>query len=229
MTRVLVVDDEPQILRALHINLEARGYDVDTALDGRAALAAAGRHPADLVILDLGLPDMEGIDVIHGLRGWSHVPIIVLSGRAGSTDKIEALDAGADDYITKPFNIDELVARLRAVARRVTDVNDHPQVQIGEHTVDLARYIVTGPHGEVRLTPTEWQLLEILIRNAGKLVTQRQLLTQIWGPSYVGESNYLRVHMTHLRHKLEAEPANPRYLITEPGMGYRFKPDGKPM
>jgi two-component system, OmpR family, KDP operon response regulator KdpE len=228
MTRVLVVDDEPEILRALHINLKARGYDVDTAADGRAALAAAGRRPTDLVIPDLGLPDMEGVEVIHGLRGWSQAPIIVLSGRAGSADKIEALDAGADDYVTKPFNIDELAARLRAVARRASDFEDQPQVTIREYVVDLVGHTVTGPQGEVRLTPTEWHLLEILVRNAGRLVTQRQLLTDIWGPSYVGESNYLRVHMTHLRHKLEANPANPRYFITEPGMGYRFNPDGKP-
>ena len=227
MTRVLV-DDEPQILRALHINLQARGYEVDTVLDGRTALATAGRHPAaDLVILDLGLPDMEGVDVIHGLRGWSHMPIIVLSGRGESADKIEALDAGADDYVTKPFNIDELVARLRAVAHRISDPDGRPQVRMGEFTIDLARYVVTGPEGNVRLTPIEWQLLEWLVRNPGRLVTQRQLLTAIWGPAHAGESNYLRVHMTHLRHKLEVEPGNPRYLITEPGMGYRFEPEGR--
>jgi two-component system, OmpR family, KDP operon response regulator KdpE len=224
MTRVLVVDDEPQILRALRINLHARGYDVDTAPHGQAALATAGRRPPDLVVLDLGLPDMEGVEVIRGLRGWSRAPIIVLSGRAGSTDKVEALDAGADDYVTKPFNIDELFARLRAVSRRITDVDDISEINIGDHVVDLARHVVTGQDGEVRLTPTEWQLLEVLVRNIGKLVTQRHLLTEVWGPSYIGESNYLRVHMSHLRQKLEAEPSHPRHLLTEPGMGYRFNP-----
>jgi two-component system KDP operon response regulator KdpE len=226
VTRVLVVDDEPQILRALRINLQARGYDVDIAAHGQAALTTAGRKPPDLVVLDLGLPDMEGVDVIRGLRGWTSVPIVVLSGRAESTDKIEALDAGADDYVTKPFNIDELAARLRAVSRRIGESEDAPEVKLGEFVVDLAgrRVVRTDDGGDIRLTPTEWQLLEILVRNPGKLITQRQLLTDVWGPAYVGETNYLRVHMTHLRRKLEAEPSHPRFLITEPGMGYRFSP-----
>jgi two-component system KDP operon response regulator KdpE len=224
VTRVLVVDDEPQILRALRINMQARGYDVDTAPHGQAALAAAGKRPPDLVVLDLGLPDMEGVEVIRGLRGWTRAPIIVLSGRAGSSDKVEALDAGADDYVTKPFNIDELFARIRAVSRRAGDSDDIAEVTIGANAVDLAAHVITGADGEVRLTPIEWQLLEVLVRNAGRLVTQRELLTKVWGPAYATEGSYLRVHMTHLRHKLEADPGRPRHLITEPGMGYRFKP-----
>jgi two-component system KDP operon response regulator KdpE len=169
---------------------------------------------------------MEGVEVIRGLRGWTSAPIVVLSGRVGSADKVEALDAGADDYVTKPFNVDELAARLRAVSRRVVDNDDAPQVQLGEYTIDLAarRVSHTAGGGDVRLTPTEWQLLEVLLRHPGKLVTQRQLLTDVWGPGYVDETNYLRVHMTHLRRKLEVEPSRPRYLITEPGMGYRFNP-----
>jgi two-component system KDP operon response regulator KdpE len=224
VTRVLVVDDEPQILRALRINLQAREYDVTTAASGAAALAEAGRKPPDVVLLDLGLPDLEGVEVIRGLRGWSNAPIIVLSGRSGSGDKVEALDAGADDYVTKPFNVDELFARLRAVVRRTGDTDDLPTVTIGTHTIDLSGHQIRGPGGDVRLTPTEWQLLEALVRNAGKLVTQKQLLTDVWGPAYVGESNYLRVHMTHLRRKLEADSGHPRHLLTEPGMGYRFVP-----
>jgi len=224
MTRVLVVDDEPQIVRALQINLRARGYDVNIATDGTSALTEAGKHPPDLVVLDLGLPDLEGVDVIRGLRGWCSAPILVLSGRTGSADKIEALDAGADDYVTKPFNIEELFARLRAVARRAGDAKDVPVVQLAGRTVDLAARQITGPEGSVRLTPTEWQLLEVLLRNPGKLVTKRQLLTEVWGPGFVDESNYLRVHMTHLRRKLEEQPGHPRHLLTEPGMGYRFAP-----
>ncbi|MGB8651737.1 MAG: response regulator [Mycobacteriales bacterium] len=224
MTRVLVVDDEPQIVRALQINLRARGYDVNVATDGTSALVEAGKHPPDLVVLDLGLPDMEGVEVVRGLRGWCSAPILVLSGRTGSADKIEALDAGADDYVTKPFNVEELFARLRAVARRASDGKDVPVVHLGRHTVDLAAKQVTGAQGDVRLTPTEWQLLEVLLRNPGKLVTKRQLLTEVWGPAFVDESNYLRVHMTHLRRKLEEVPGHPRHLLTEPGMGYRFAP-----
>jgi two-component system KDP operon response regulator KdpE len=221
---VLVVDDEPQIVRALHINLRARGYDVNVATDGASALAEAGKHPPDLVVLDLGLPDMEGAEVIRGLRGWCSAPIVVLSGRTGSADKIEALDAGADDYVTKPFNVEELFARLRAVARRVQTGDDAPIIELGRHTIDRAARQVRGIEGEVRLTPTEWQLLDVLLRNPGKLVTKRQLLTEVWGPAFVDESNYLRVHMTHLRRKLEDEPGHPRHLLTEPGMGYRYAP-----
>ncbi|MFC4050488.1 response regulator [Actinomadura syzygii] len=221
MSRVLVVDDEPQLLRALRINLRARGYDVDVAADGTAALRQAGATPPDLVVLDLGLPDIPGVDVIHGLRGWTRVPIIVLSGRAGSQDKVEALEAGADDYVTKPFDIEELVARIRAVARRVSVAGEVARADVGEHVVDLVGKTVSGG---VRLTPTEWRLLEILVRNPGKLISQRQLLTSVWGPSYQRETHYLRQYMAQLRRKLEKDPAHPRHLLTEPGMGYRFQP-----
>jgi two-component system, OmpR family, KDP operon response regulator KdpE len=226
VTRVLVVDDEPQILRALRINLRARGYDVTEAADGTEALEVAAAHPPDLVVLDLGLPDLDGIEVIRGLRGWTGVPIIVLSGRAGSEDKVAALDAGADDYVTKPFGVDELLARIRAVTRRATAPGEAvPVVEIGGHTVDLAAHAVRRPGGDdVRLTPTEWHLLEILVRNSGKLVGQRQLLREVWGPQYGSETHYLRQYMAQLRRKLEADPARPRHLLTEPGMGYRFQP-----
>ncbi|GAB1690226.1 response regulator [Krasilnikovia sp. M28-CT-15] len=225
MTRVLVVDDDPQIVRALRINLRARQYDVDTAADGGAALRTATHHPPDLVILDLGLPDMDGAEVIRGLRGWTSVPIIVLSGRADSTDKVAALDAGADDYVTKPFGVDELLARIRAVTRRVQPADDGTAVvMLGVYAVDLAGRGITGGDVEVRLTPTEWQLLEHLLRNPGKLVSQRALLQDVWGPQYHSETNYLRQYMARLRRKLEADPARPRHLLTEPGMGYRFRP-----
>jgi two-component system KDP operon response regulator KdpE len=227
MTRVLVVDDEPQILRALQINLRARSYDVITAGSGRDALRVAADHPPDLVILDLGLPDFDGGEVIRGLRGWTDVPIIVLSGRSQSSEKVQALDAGADDYVTKPFAMDELFARLRAATRRAASSEDTPQVTIGNYNVDLAAHVIT-PTGNgstsVHLTPTEWKLLEILIRNPGKLVSQRQLLTGVWGPAYTRESSYLRVYMGQLRRKLETDPSRPRHLLTEPGMGYRFNP-----
>ena len=225
MTRILVVDDEPQIVRALTINLRARHYDVETAPDGASALRAATRHHPDLVVLDLGLPDMEGTDVIRGLRGWTAIPIIVLSGRAESHDKVDALDAGADDYITKPFGIDELLARIRAVTRRTQPPGETPPtVTIGAHTVDLGARSITGGGTEVRLTPTEWQLLDHLLRHPGKLLSQRALLHDVWGPQYSTETNYLRQYMARLRRKLEADPAHPRHLITEPGMGYRFRP-----
>ena len=231
MTRVLVVDDEPQIVRALRINLRARHYDVDTALTGSQALTQAAQHPPDLVILDLGLPDMDGVDVIAGLRGWTDAPIIVLSGRADSTDKVEALDTGADDYVTKPFGMDELLARMRAAARRSTPAGSEPQVQLGDLIVDMAakRVIRTteedGDRGDIRLTPTEWHLLEVLLRHPGKLMSQRQLLTEVWGPGYADASGNLRLYMAQLRRKLEPDPARPRWLLTEPGMGYRFQPD----
>ncbi|MCG5216579.1 response regulator [Streptosporangium soli] len=222
MTRILVVDDEPQILRALRINLVARHYEVAVAGDGGAALRQAADWHPDLVVLDLGLPDIDGVDVIHGLRGWTTVPILVLSGRADSQDKVEALDAGADDYVTKPFGIEELLARIRAVTRRTSPHEVEPsQVQVGEHVVDLAGKTVSGG---VRLTPTEWHLLQILVRNPGKLVSQRQLLTDVWGSAYLKETNYLRQYMAQLRRKLEPDPAHPVQLITEPGMGYRFIP-----
>jgi two-component system KDP operon response regulator KdpE len=227
VTRVLVVDDEPQILRALGINLRARKYEVDTAPDGTTALRRATENPPDLVVLDLGLPDLDGIDVIRGLRGWTEVPIIVLSGRAGSKDKVAALDAGADDYVTKPFGVDELLARIRAVTRRTTPAGETvASLQIGAHTVDLAQHTVrrTDDGGDVRLTPTEWHLLEILLRNPGKLVSQQQLLREVWGPQYQTETHYLRQYLNQLRRKLEPDPARPRHLLTEPGMGYRFQP-----
>jgi two-component system KDP operon response regulator KdpE len=227
--RVLVVDDEPQILRALGINLRARTYEVHVAATGAEALAVAAAHPPELVVLDLGLPDMDGVEVIHGLRGWSRAPIIVLSGRSDSADKVEALDAGADDYVTKPFAMDELLARMRAATRRATPDTTLPTVTLGDATVDLAAKTVVMKDGDksvdVRLTPTEWHVLEVLLRNPGRLVSQRQLLTEVWGPKYVGESGYLRLYLAQLRRKLETDPARPRYLLTEPGMGYRFQPD----
>ena len=224
MTRVLIVDDERPLLRALSINLRARKYDVDTAADGATALVAAGRHPPDLVVLDLGLPDMNGVDVDTGLRGWSKAPIIVLSAHNSQADKVAALDAGADDYVTKPFGMDELLARIRAALRRSIPSASTPVVSTDAFTVDLAAKRVTTPQGETRLTPTEWHLLEVLVRSSGTLVGQKQLLREIWGPAYESETNYLRVYMAQLRRKLEPDPAKPRYLITEPGMGYRFEP-----
>ena len=225
MARVLVVDDEPQILRALRINLRVRGYDVDTAASGTQALEMAARHPPDLVILDLGLPDLQGIEVIGGLRGWSTAPIIVLSGRTESTDKVVALDAGADDYVTKPFGMDELLARMRAAVRRAGPPDGASQVHLGDLTVDLAAKRVTRPDGSsIRLTPTEWHLLEVLLRNPGKLLSQKQLLNDVWGPGYGNAAGNLRLYMAQLRRKIEPDPARPRWLITEPGMGYRYQP-----
>jgi two-component system, OmpR family, KDP operon response regulator KdpE len=228
MPRVLVVDDEPQILRALRINLRARRYDVSVAATGTEALDVAAKHPPDLVVLDLGLPGLDGLDVIKGLRGWTTVPIIVLSGRADSTDKVEALDAGADDYVTKPFSMDELLARMRAAARRAKTGDDLPRVRLGSLVVDLAaKRVAPDPPGDgpgIRLTPTEWHLLEVLLRNPGKLLTRRQLLTEVWGPGYADATGNLRLYMTQLRRKLEPDPARPRWLITEPGMGYRYQP-----
>jgi two-component system KDP operon response regulator KdpE len=221
--RVLVVDDEPQIRRALGINLRARGYTVDLAETGEAALQlAASRHP-DVVILDLGLPGISGVEVIEGLRGWSRVPIIVLSVRESEASKVAALEAGADDYVTKPFGMDELVARLRAALRRATPGEEAAVVETPDFTIDLAAKRVTRDGDEVRLTPTEWHLVEVLVRNEGKLVGQTQLLQEVWGPEYHDETNYLRVFMAQVRRKLEPEPSHPRYFITEPGMGYRFE------
>ncbi|MBF8191584.1 response regulator [Nonomuraea sp. K274] len=222
MTRVLVVDDEPQLLRALRVNLAARHYDVAVAPDGGTALRRAADWHPDLVILDLGLPDLDGVEVIRGLRGWTSVPIIVLSGRADGSDKVGALDAGADDYVTKPFGIDELLARVRAVTRRTGRHDEElPSVRVGDHVIDLAGKTISGG---VRLTPTEWHILEILLRNPGKLISQRQLLTEVWGTSYLKETHYLRQYMAQLRRKLERDPAHPVHLLTEPGMGYRFQP-----
>jgi len=223
VTKVVVIDDEDAICRALRINLVARDYDVSTAADGASGLATVARERPDAVILDLGLPDMDGTDVITGVRGWTNTPIIVLSARENEAAKVKALDAGADDYVTKPFGMDELLARLRAAVRRGAVTDGEPTVATADFTVDLAAKRVTGPEGtDVRLTPTEWQLLEILVRNRGRLVTQRQLLQDVWGPSYETESNYLRVYVAQLRRKLEPDPSRPRYLLTEPGMGYRF-------
>jgi two-component system KDP operon response regulator KdpE len=251
MIKVLVVDDEPQLLRALRINLTARKYDVVTAVDGTSALAAAARSTPDLVVLDLGLPDLDGAEVIRGLRGWTEVPIVVLSGRADASDKVEALDAGADDYLTKPFSMEELLARLR-VARRHADRNAPKaamhrvgdfEVDVAAHTVRRAVDAVGGGDGSatdgsaadssaadssagesVHLTPTEWGIVEVLLRNAGRLVSARQLLTEVWGHGYENDTALLRFHFTKLRRKLEREPSRPAHLLTEPGMGYRFQP-----
>ena len=251
MTRVLVVDDEPQILRALRINLRVRDYEVHVAATGTEALEVAGRYPPDLVILDLGLPDLDGVEVIQGLRGWTKTPIIVLSGRTDSLDKVEALDAGADDYVTKPFGVEELLARMRAAVRRTGVPEDLPRIRLGELVVDLAAKRVVrqapvpagldpageapageAPAGEapaegIRLTPTEWHLLEVLLRNPGKLLSRNQLLTEVWGPGYADATGNLRLYMAQLRRKLEPDPARPRWLITEPGMGYRYQPDSE--
>ncbi|WP_283137960.1 response regulator [Rhizohabitans arisaemae] len=224
MTRVLVVDDEPQMIRALSINLRSRGYEVDAARDGRTALELAASHHPDVVILDLGLPDISGFEVLRGLRGWTSVPVIVLSARHGSYEKVEALDAGADDYVTKPFGMDELMARIRAAVRRGVPASETPVVQTAAFSVDLAARRVTREGHDVRLTPTEWAILELLVRNPGRLVSQRQVLQEVWGPAYGNETNYLRVYMAQLRRKLEPDPSHPRHLITEPGMGYRFEP-----
>jgi two-component system KDP operon response regulator KdpE len=224
MSRILVVDDEPQILRALGINLTTRGYEVElAATGGRAPRVAAHTHP-DLAIVDLGLPDMDGVDVIRGLRGWTSIPIIVLSVRETESEKVAALDAGADDYVTKPFGMDELLARLRAALRRAAPAAEAPTVDTPDFTVDLAAKVVTRNGAEIRLTPTEWGIVELLVRNPGKLVSQRQLLKDVWGPQYETETNYLRVYMAQIRQKLEPDPSHPRYFITEPRMGYRFVP-----
>ncbi|GAA3549711.1 response regulator [Nocardioides daeguensis] len=224
MTRIMVVDDEPQIVRALSINLRARGYEVTTAGDGTEAVAVADLAPPDLVILDLGLPDLDGVDVITRLRARSAVPILVLSGRSDSADKVEALDAGADDYVTKPFGMDELLARLRVMERRTAPPDDAaPVVTFGAVTVDLGATRVTVDGDEVRLTPTEWHLLEVLLRNPGRLLSQRQLLTEVWGPGYENANGNLRLYVAQLRRKLEADPARPVHIRNEPGMGYRFE------
>ncbi|MET0490798.1 MAG: response regulator [Acidimicrobiales bacterium] len=227
MARVLVVDDEEAIVRALSANLKARGYEVDLAATGEQGLDMAARRHPDAVILDLGLPGMDGQEVVRGLRGWTRVPIIILSARADEGEKVAALDAGADDYVAKPFGMDELMARLRAALRRAAPAEEQPPLETEAFRIDLAAKQVVDAHDElVHLTPIEWSLLEILVRNPGRLVTQRHLLQEVWGPEYVDETNYLRVHLAHLRAKLEPEPSHPRYLLTEPGMGYRF--EGEP-
>jgi two-component system KDP operon response regulator KdpE len=224
MSRVLVVEDEPQMRRALTTNLRARGYEVDEATSGEQALELAARRHPDAVVLDLGLPGIDGIDVVHGLRGWTTVPILVLSAREDEASKVEALDVGADDYVTKPFGMDELLARLRAALRRATPAGEEPMVSTDDFVVDLAAKRVTRGTQPVHLTPTEWQVVEVLVRNPGKLVSQRQLLADVWGPQYRTETNYLRLYLAQIRRKLEPEPSRPRYFLTEPGMGYRFQP-----
>ncbi|MEL4318242.1 response regulator [Leifsonia sp. YIM 134122] len=234
--KILIADDDPQILRALGITLTAHGYEVAVAHDGRQAISeAAAQHP-DLIVLDLGMPHLTGIDVIVAVRGWSAVPILVVSGRADSADKVDALDAGADDYVTKPFAIDELLARIRALTRRTPAQSDEPVVRFGDITVDLAAHQVlrapdAGSSAEpaiVRLTPTEWKMLEVLVRSPRRLVTRTTLLTEVWGPQYTNDTGYLRLYVSQLRKKLEPDPAHPRYLLTESGMGYRFVPDEEP-
>jgi two-component system KDP operon response regulator KdpE len=224
MTRILVVDDEPQLLRALATNLKARDYEVDQAATGEAALMLAASHHPDLVVLDLGLPGIDGLEVINGLRGWTTVPIVVLSVREREADKVAALDAGADDYVTKPFGMDELLARLRAALRRAAPAGkEDAVVATPDFTVDLAAKRVSRDSKEVKLTPTEWEIVEILVRSEGRLVTQRQLLKAVWGPQYEKETNYLRVYLAQIRRKLEPDPSRPRYFLTEPRIGYRFE------
>ncbi|CAI9387522.1 response regulator [Microbacterium sp. T2.11-28] len=227
--RILIADDDPQIVRALRITLSAQGYDVVTAADGTQAIAAAVDHRPDIYLLDLGMPALDGIDVIHAIRGWSDAPILVVSGRTGSGDKVDALDAGADDYVTKPFSIDELLARIRALTRRAPQQEPDPVVELGDVSVDLPARSVTrsadGRTERIRLTPTEWQLLEILLRNPGRLVTRQTILTTIWGSEHVTDTGYLRLYISQLRRKLEPDPAHPRYLLTEAGMGYRLQLD----
>ena len=222
--RVLVIDDEPQLLRALRINLSVRGYEVTTASTGAAALRVAAEHPPEVVILDLGLPDMDGIEVLAGLRGWLTAPVIVLSARTDSAEKVHALDAGADDYVTKPFGMDEFLARLRAAVRRgsAAGETDQPVIETDSFSLDLAAKRVTRNGAAVHLTPTEWGILEMLARNPGKLVGREELLKEVWGPAYAKEGHYLRVYLAQLRRKLEDDPAHPRHLMTEAGMGYRF-------
>lgn len=223
MTFILVVDDEPHIVRTLTINLRARDYDVESATDGRSALQIMEERTPDVIVLDLGLPDMDGVDVLRRVRESSSVPVIVLSARHDSDDKIEALDAGADDYVTKPFGMDELLARVRAAARRgVTAPVTIPVVETPDFVLDFANYRATRSGQEVRLTPTEWRLLSALAATPGHLVTHTELLRAAWGPSYGRESNYLRVYASQLRRKLEPDPGHPRYLVTEPGIGYRL-------
>ena len=223
MSRVLVVDDDPRILKTLEVNLRARGYDVDLARTGEQALQLAARHHPDAVILDLGLPSMDGLDVVRGLRGWTSVPIVVLSGRGTEAAKVEALDLGADDYLTKPFGMDELFARLRAAVRRAVLPEGKAVLTTPDFTIDFTAKQVRRGAELVRFTPTQWHIVEVLVRNTGRLVTYEQVLHEVWGPSYGKETNYLRVFMTQIRHKLEPEPSKPRYFITEPGLGFRFE------
>lgn len=220
--KILIADDDPQMLRALRITLAARGYEVVTASDGKAALDAAIKTHPDVIVIDLGMPGLTGIEVIEALRGWTQIPVLVVSGRSESWDKVAALDAGADDYVTKPFSADELLARIRALSRRVPASTDEPVVTFGDVSVDLVARVVTRAGSPVRLTPTEWRLLEVLLRNHDRLVTRETLLTEVWGPQYTNDTGYLRLYLAQLRKKLEPEPSTPRYFLTEAGMGYRF-------
>jgi two-component system, OmpR family, KDP operon response regulator KdpE len=222
---VLVVDDDPALVRALAINLRARGYEVHAAGTGAGALQLAATHPPDAVVLDLGLPDLDGSEVIAGLRGWTDVPILVLSAREQAREKVAALDAGADDYVVKPFGMDELLARLRAAIRRGSPAPAQPTITTDTFTVDLSAGRVTATDGaDIKLTPTEWHLLEVLARNPGRVVDHAKLLTEVWGPAFQEQTNYLRVYMATLRRKLEPDAARPRHLLTESGRGYRFEP-----
>jgi two-component system KDP operon response regulator KdpE len=222
--KILIADDDPQIIRALRVTLGAQGYEIVTASDGASALSQAIAHHPDVVMLDLGMPKLNGIEVIQGLRGWSQVPILVVSGRTGAADKVDALDAGADDYVTKPFSMDELLARIRALTRRVVASPDEPTTSFGDTVVDFSARTVTSATGPVRLTPTEWRLLELLVQNPGKLITREAMLQQVWGPNHSRDTGYLRLYMAQLRKKLEPVPASPQYLVTAQGMGYRFVP-----
>ncbi|ABM06680.1 MULTISPECIES: response regulator [Micrococcaceae] len=224
MTLVLIVEDEARIARAMQVTLQANGYQALTVGTGADALQATAKQPVEIVVLDLGLPDMDGVEIIRRIRGWSSMPIIVLSARHASEDKVEALDAGADDYVTKPFGLDELLARLRVASRRVVTEHEEPTLATTDFMVDLAGKKIVKDGSEVRLTPTEWNILELLVRNKGKLVSQQQILTQVWGQAYAKETQYLRVYIAQLRRKLERDPAEPRHLHTEAGMGYRFDP-----
>jgi two-component system, OmpR family, KDP operon response regulator KdpE len=225
VTKVLVIDDEVPFARALGISLRARGYQVEIAASGEVALDVAARARPDVILLDLGLPGIDGVEVLRGLRAWSTIPVIVLSARHDERTKVAALDAGADDYVTKPFGMDELLARLRAAIRRVLPPTEEPIVTTDTFAIDLGTMKVTNRSGaDIRLTPTEWRIVELLVRSSGKLVTQRQVLQQVWGPQYVTETYYLRTYLAGIRRKLEPNPSRPRHFITEPGMGYRFEP-----
>jgi two-component system, OmpR family, KDP operon response regulator KdpE len=228
-TRVLVIEDDPEMRRALALNLTARGYDVGTAADGTAALNAAAASSPDVIVLDLGLPDLDGMDIIRAIRGYSRTPIVVLSGRTSSGDKVDALEAGADDYVTKPFDVNELVARLHAATRRASPPDKEALIRIGATTINLAAKTAerSGPDGQperVALTPTEWRLLEFLVTHPGRLISQSALLAELRGQQGHTDSSYLRIYIAQLRRKLEPEPSRPRHLITEPGMGYRYQP-----
>ena len=223
--RVQVVEDDEGMARALRVNLQARGYEVALASSGADALTQLARTPADLVVLDLGLPDIDGVDVIAALRAWSAVPVLVLSARHGDSDKVQALDAGADDYLTKPFSVEELLARLRAMLRRAsTAAPEAPVVRTDDFTIDLQHMKIVRDGSDVHLTRLEWGIVEVLVRNPDRLVTGKQLLTKVWGPAYADATHYLRVYMMQVRKKLEPDPSNPRYFLTEAGFGYRFVP-----